>query len=156
MDDLKNFCCQNPDCLDYGRRGCDNLRVCFRNGPNKDRRVLACRTCQKRFAERKGTALYRGRGGVAEVHYREKGRPPKAFEVPAHIDGKAIIPYLGELGRAEDAAKVVYHATSKNDNLLLGVGLRSGVFYYLTCPILPKGHTYKLGKWTIQRYEAKK
>ena len=59
MDDLETFCCQHPDCPDYGRRGLDNLRVCFRNGPNKDRRVLACRTCQQRFAERKGTALYR-------------------------------------------------------------------------------------------------
>ena len=59
MDDLKSFCCQNPDCPDYGQRGRDNLRVCFRNGPNKERRVLACRTCQQRFSERKGTPLYR-------------------------------------------------------------------------------------------------
>ena len=61
MDDLKNFCCQNPDCSDYGRRGLDNLRVCFRNGPHQERRVLACRTCQKRFSERKGTPLYRAK-----------------------------------------------------------------------------------------------
>ena len=61
MDDLKTFCCQNPDCPDYGQRGKDNLRVCFRNGPNKERRVLACRTCQKRFSERKGTPLYRAK-----------------------------------------------------------------------------------------------
>jgi transposase-like protein len=61
MDDLKNFCCQNNACTDYGRRGLDNLRVCFRNGPNKDRRVLACRTCQRRFSERKGSALYRAK-----------------------------------------------------------------------------------------------
>ena len=59
MDDLKSFCCQNSACADYGRRGLDNLRVCFRNGPNKDRRVLAGRTCQQRFSERQGTALYR-------------------------------------------------------------------------------------------------
>lgn len=59
MDDLKIFCCQNQDCVDYGQRGLGNLRVCFRNGPNKDRRVLACRTCQHRFSERKGSALYR-------------------------------------------------------------------------------------------------
>ena len=58
MDDLKTFCCQNPHCPDYGHRGRDNLRVCFRNGPNKERRVLACRTCQQRFSERKGTALF--------------------------------------------------------------------------------------------------
>jgi transposase-like protein len=59
MDDLKNFCCQNPKCPDYGRRGLDNLRVCFRYGPKKDTRVLACRSCQQRFSERKGSALYR-------------------------------------------------------------------------------------------------
>jgi transposase-like protein len=59
MDDLKTFCCQNPQCPDYGHRGRDNLRVCFRMGANKEFRVLACRTCQKRFSERKGTALYR-------------------------------------------------------------------------------------------------
>jgi transposase-like protein len=58
MDDLKPFCCQNADCPDYGLRGHGNLRVAFRNGPHKERRVLACRTCQKRFSERKGTALY--------------------------------------------------------------------------------------------------
>jgi transposase-like protein len=61
MDELKNFCCQNPECPDYGQRGRDNLRVCFRIGPNKERRVLACRTCQQRFSERKGTALYRSK-----------------------------------------------------------------------------------------------
>jgi transposase-like protein len=59
MDDLKTFCCQNPQCSDYGRRGLDNLRVAFHNGPNHSRRVFACRTCQQRFSERKGTVLYR-------------------------------------------------------------------------------------------------
>lgn len=58
MDDLKLFCCQNADCPDYGRRGLSNLRVCFRYGPQKQRRVLACRTCQERFSERKGTPLF--------------------------------------------------------------------------------------------------
>jgi transposase-like protein len=58
MDELQHFCCQNPDCADYGQRGLGNLRVAFRNGPNKQRRVLACRTCQHRFSERQGTALF--------------------------------------------------------------------------------------------------
>ncbi len=58
MDDLKNFCCQNPACPGYGRRGLDNLRVCFRYGPNQATRVLACRSCQRRFSERRSTALY--------------------------------------------------------------------------------------------------
>jgi transposase-like protein len=58
MDDLSAFCCQNPQCPDYGQRGKGNLRVCFRYGPRKQRRMLACRTCQSRFSERKGTPLF--------------------------------------------------------------------------------------------------
>jgi transposase-like protein len=58
MEDLDRFCCQNPDCTDYGLRGRGNLRVAFRYGPAKQRRYLACRTCQHRFSERQGTALF--------------------------------------------------------------------------------------------------
>jgi transposase-like protein len=58
VDDLRNFCCQNPDCSDYGRRGLGNLRVAFRYGPDKQRRLLACRSCQHRFSERAGTPLF--------------------------------------------------------------------------------------------------
>jgi transposase-like protein len=61
MDDLRLFCCQNPDCPAYGLRGRDNLRVGFRYGPRKQRRLLVCRTCQTRFSERKGTALFASR-----------------------------------------------------------------------------------------------
>jgi hypothetical protein len=60
-DDLSSFCCQNPDCADYGLRGLGNLRVAFRYGPAPQRRLLACRSCQHRFSERKGTALFRTR-----------------------------------------------------------------------------------------------
>jgi transposase-like protein len=61
MDDLSPFCCQNLDCSDYGLRGRGNLRVGFRYGPGKRRRMLVCRTCQARFSERKGTALFAAR-----------------------------------------------------------------------------------------------
>ena len=61
MDDLSPFCCQNPDCPDYALRDRANLRVGFRYGPQKQRRMLVCRTCQHRFSERKGTALFASR-----------------------------------------------------------------------------------------------
>ncbi len=58
MEDLDLFCCQNASCPDYGLRSRGNLRVAFCYGPGKQRRILACRTCQRRFSERKGTALF--------------------------------------------------------------------------------------------------
>jgi transposase-like protein len=57
MDDLGRFCCQNPNCPDYGQRGRGNLTVPLRYGPQR-RRLLRCRTCQARFSERKGTPLF--------------------------------------------------------------------------------------------------
>jgi LacI family transcriptional regulator len=59
MDDLARFCCLNPDCTDYGRRGADNLRVHSRCGARKQYRILMCRTCGGRCSERKGTPLFR-------------------------------------------------------------------------------------------------
>jgi transposase-like protein len=66
-DDLSRFCCQNPQGPDYGRRGGDNLRVAFRYGQDRQRRLLACRTCQQRFSERKGTPLFDARLPDAQV-----------------------------------------------------------------------------------------
>jgi len=60
MEELDLFCCQNPQCSDYSLRGHGNLRVAFRYCDGT-RRMLACRTCQQRFSERKGTALFGSR-----------------------------------------------------------------------------------------------
>ena len=59
MDDLGRFCCLNPSCSDYGRRGGTNLVVHGMVGPQKQYRQLRCRTCKTRFSDRKGTPLYR-------------------------------------------------------------------------------------------------
>jgi transposase-like protein len=57
-DDLSHFCCQNDRCIAYGTRGANNLTVCDHIGKNKEIRLLYCRTCKKRFSERKGTVFY--------------------------------------------------------------------------------------------------
>jgi transposase-like protein len=66
MDDLSNFCCQDNDCADYGKRGHGNLTVCGRYGPQQ-RRLLYCKTCKARFSERKGTPLFDTRLPEAKV-----------------------------------------------------------------------------------------
>ena len=56
-DDLSRFCCQNPDCDAYGRRGGDNLLVIDHFGKARHR-LLYCRACKARFSEFKGTPLF--------------------------------------------------------------------------------------------------
>ena len=59
MEDLSRFCCHEPDCPDFGKRGHGNLTVCARYGKAQRHRLLYCRTCKARFSERKGTPLFR-------------------------------------------------------------------------------------------------
>jgi transposase-like protein len=58
-EDLSRFCCQDPNCPDYGQRGHGNLTVCGHYGKTQPIRLLYCRTCKARFSERKGTPLFR-------------------------------------------------------------------------------------------------
>ena len=74
MDELDLFCCQNSDCADYGLRRKGNLRICFHYGPGKQRRMLACRTCQSRFSERKGTALFDSRLPHEQARFHDADR----------------------------------------------------------------------------------
>ncbi len=58
MKALSKFFCQNKNCPDYGKRDTNNLTVCGWYGKNSHIRLLYCRTCKKRFSERKGTPLF--------------------------------------------------------------------------------------------------
>ena len=58
MEDLSRFCCLNPDCPDRGKRGTGNVAPRGFYGPGKSRRLLWCKTCKRRFSERKGTPLF--------------------------------------------------------------------------------------------------
>lgn len=75
-DDLSAFCCQNPNCPDYGRRGAGNLTAPMRYGPQR-RRLLRCKTCKARFSERKGTPLFGAQlpegKAVALLHHIAEG-----------------------------------------------------------------------------------
>ena len=102
MDDLKDFCCQNPTCTDYGRRNAGNLRVGFRYGPGKQRRLLVCRTCQTRFSERAGTPLFDCRLPEA-----------KAVDVLAHLQEGVGVRKTGRL-------------TGVNRNTVVRLALQAG------------------------------
>jgi transposase-like protein len=61
MDDLKNFFCWNKQCLNYGVRGAENIRVKEWYGKHKDIRLLKCLDCGQRFSERRGTLFFDSR-----------------------------------------------------------------------------------------------
>jgi transposase-like protein len=60
-DDLARFCCQDPDCEQYGTRGAGNLSVCGVFGKHQHLRLLYCHACKARFSENKGTAFFRSK-----------------------------------------------------------------------------------------------
>jgi hypothetical protein len=57
LGDFSRFCCLNPDCADYGRRGASQLSACLRYGRDRQHRLLYCASCRARFSDRKGTPL---------------------------------------------------------------------------------------------------
>jgi len=58
MGNLSEFCCRNPECSDYGKKGLDNLGCHGYSGKDKKYRMLRCKTCGKSFSERKGTPFF--------------------------------------------------------------------------------------------------
>jgi transposase-like protein len=112
MDDLTCFCCQNPECPDYGWRGHDNLRVAFHYGKHR-RRMLACRTCQHRFSERTGTALFGTRlphdQALAVFQHLHDGCGIRQTARLTGVDKDTVVRYAVQTGR---------HARQTHDELV--------------------------------------
>src|SRR5437764_14154801 len=112
MEELDLFCCQNSQCSDYGLRGRGNLRVAFRYGKGR-RRMLACRTCQQRFSERKGTALFGSRlppdRALAVFEHLQDGCGVRQTARLAGVDKDTVVRY---------AARAGTHAPDSHDELV--------------------------------------
>jgi transposase-like protein len=59
MIDLDKHFCPNESCKQYGLRNQGNIAVRGKYGKDKNRELLYCRTCGKRFAATKGNALFK-------------------------------------------------------------------------------------------------
>jgi len=58
MSELEQNFCPNEQCKDYGLRGQGNIAVRGKYGKDKTRDLLYCRTCGKRFAATRASALF--------------------------------------------------------------------------------------------------
>lgn len=58
MSELEQCFCPNEQCKDYGLRGHGNISIRAKYGKDKNRDLLYCRTCGKRFAASRSSALF--------------------------------------------------------------------------------------------------
>ena len=58
MADVKNAFCPNKDCKDYGVQNHGNIAIRGKYGKDRDKDLLYCRTCGKRFASTRATAFF--------------------------------------------------------------------------------------------------
>ena len=58
MTDVNNAFCPNVDCKDYGLQNHGNIAIRGKYGKDKDKDLLYCRTCGKRFAATRATAFF--------------------------------------------------------------------------------------------------
>ena len=58
MSDLEQCFCPNEQCKDYGLREHGNIGIRAKYGKDKNRDLLYCRTCGKRFAASRASALF--------------------------------------------------------------------------------------------------
>ncbi len=58
MANIENTFCPNKDCKDYGLQNQGNIAIRGKYGKNKNKDLLYCRTCGKRFASTRATAFF--------------------------------------------------------------------------------------------------
>lgn len=58
MGKVEEAYCPNKECKDYGLRNQGNIGKRGKYGKKKERQLLYCKTCGKRFAATKGTAFF--------------------------------------------------------------------------------------------------
>lgn len=58
MRELEQYFCPNEQCKEYGLRSQGNIAVRGKYGKGKSRDLLYCRTCGKRFAATRASALF--------------------------------------------------------------------------------------------------
>ncbi|MDR1080755.1 MAG: hypothetical protein LBQ79_07290 [Deltaproteobacteria bacterium] len=58
MPNLARAFCPNPECPHHGKTGLGNVSVRGRTGRNRERAILYCRTCGRRFSPARGGPLF--------------------------------------------------------------------------------------------------
>jgi LacI family transcriptional regulator len=98
MHPIEHFCCQNPECPEYGIRGKGNLSFRGWSGEGKRIRMVYCHACGAHLSERKGTVLEQARlpdekANALLAHVRQ-GCGTRATSRLVHVDKDTVTRYI--------------------------------------------------------------
>jgi len=98
MHPIERFCCQNPQCAEYGIRAKGNLSFRGWSGEGKRIRMVYCRLCRAQFSERKGTVMEQARlpheKAVAVLEHLRQGCGTRATSRLVGVNKDTVTRYL--------------------------------------------------------------
>lgn len=96
------FCCQNPQCSDFGLRQQGNLWFCGWSGKSQMIRMIYCQTCKKQFSERKGTVFWESRltqeKALSILDHIREGCGTRATSRLVHVSKDTVTRYVLKAG----------------------------------------------------------
>src|SRR3954470_14935037 len=102
MRPIEDFCCQNKECADAGKRGHGNVYFRGWSGRGKRIRMVYCRTCKRSYSERKGTALERSQlptdKAVSVLDHLREGCGVRATSRLTGVSRDAVSRHLARAG----------------------------------------------------------
>jgi transposase-like protein len=121
-DDLLGLCCQNTNCPDHQKFGKNNLKVETRYGKQGERRLLLCRTCGKRFSERKGTLLFKAQLPDEKIDlltsYLGNGKGVREIARLVGVNRNTVVRYARLLGRSPSGSPTDQQPSGKGERKL--------------------------------------
>jgi len=99
---IENFCCQNKDCPEAGKRGAGNVYFRGWSGRGKRIRMAYCKTCKRSFSQRKGTPLEDSRlpegKAISLLEHIKEGTGTRATSRLVKVDKNTVTRYIGLAG----------------------------------------------------------
>src|SRR5262245_35857589 len=115
-EDFSHLACPNPECADYGRRGCGNLRPHGWSTADKRVRCLRCATCSGHFSERANTPLFGLRTSedtlVAIARHLAEGTGCRATARLTGVTLNTVLRFTARFGK---------HAERFHDSMVRGI-----------------------------------
>jgi hypothetical protein len=119
MRPIEDFCCQNKECPEAGKRGAGNVYFRGWSGKGQRIRMVYCRTCKRSFSQRKGTVFEGAQLPEDKVlsimEHLQEGCGTRGTSRLVHVRPNTVTRYAGLSGRHSKAVHDEVAAFSPQD-----------------------------------------